>query len=590
MWFATHASRLVIAELRGYKEVLSRRLVCHFHRRTNWTVRGKASRFGDRKQSCMDFRNISANLVIVWVALILGLLSAVAIGSAVGGSDMRMVAAVFGISTLLIAFVKLKTTIWVLLPISWFLTGRLSFLPLPLTVRDMCFLVVIGFFTLFFAIRALPWKRKLNPLEYLIYINIFYLISAYVRNPVGLFAFQSELVGGRPYFEIALAFAAFAILSRINPTSFIAKIFPLFFLIPAAVVSALDITARLIPQLAYPISLAYGGVSDASVSGSVQVETTVGETRITSLKDVGQVGVLALVSKYRPLTLVSPLLPLRALMLVMCLTAIFAAGYRSVVLIASVYLVLSTILRRSAQDVWTGVSLLFLGIVLLISLQGSTLQLPLAMQRALSWLPGDWDHEAVADAEGSSQWRFEMWEWAWNDERIMRDKVWGQGFGFTLDEMNIIAASMMSGQQGNMFLGQSDRENFMITGTLHSGPLSTIKFIGVVGFILYFSLLVYMAVLGWRLCHRAHGTKAFSLALFVGIPIIYEPIHFVAIFGALELSYVKTLFYAGLMNMADNYLKTSTRDNPFASQTNPRLRTTIGPSRQPGPAFIAQRI
>ena len=363
----------------------------------------------------MNLRNISANQVTVWVALVLGLLSAVAIGSAVGGSDIRMVGAVFGISALLVSFVKLKTTIWVLLPISWFLTGRLGFLPLPLTVRDMCFLVVIGFFTLFFATRAVPWKRKLGSLDYLIYINIFYLISVYVRNPVGTFVFQSELVGGRPYFEIALAFGAFAILSRVNLTPFIAKIFPLLFLIPAATISALEITARLIPTLAYPISLIYGGVSGMSVGGVIQEETKVGETRITSLKDVGQIGVLALVSKYRPLTMVSPLFPLRALMLVMCLAAVFAAGFRSVVLIAGVYLFLSTLLRRSARDVWTGISLALLGIILLISLQGSTLQLPLTMQRALSWLPGDWDNEAVADAEGSSQWRFEMWEWACND-------------------------------------------------------------------------------------------------------------------------------------------------------------------------------
>ena len=537
----------------------------------------------------MNLRNISANQVTVWVALVLGLLSAVAIGSAVGGADIRMVGAVFGISALLVSFVKLKTTIWVLLPISWFLTGRLGFLPLPLTVRDMCFLVVIGFFTLFFATRAVPWKRKLGSLDYLIYINIFYLISVYVRNPVGTFVFQSELVGGRPYFEIALAFGAFAILSRVNLTPFIAKIFPLLFLIPAATISALEITARLIPTLAYPISLIYGGVSGMSVGGVIQEETKVGETRITSLKDVGQIGVLALVSKYRPLTMVSPLFPLRALMLVMCLAAVFAAGFRSVVLIAGVYLFLSTLLRRSVRDVWTGMSLALLGIILLISLQGSTLQLPLTMQRALSWLPGDWDNEAVADAEGSSQWRFEMWEWAWNDERIMRDKVWGQGFGFTLDEMNIIAASLMSGQPGAMFFGQSDRESFMITGTLHSGPLSTVKFIGVVGFILYLSLLVYMAVSGWRLCRRAYGTKAFSLALFVGIPIIYEPIHFVAIFGALELSYVKTLFYAGLMNMAENYLKTCTRDTPFALQTNPRLQSSVGLNLQSRPALITHR-
>ena len=537
----------------------------------------------------MNLRNISVNQVAVWVALLLGLLSAVAIGSAVGESDIRMIGAVLGIGALSVVFVQLKTNIWVLLPVSWFLTGRLGFLPFPLTVRDMCFLIVIGFFVLLFATRAVPWKRKLGALDYLIYINIFYLISVYVRNPVGTFALQSELVGGRPYFEIALAFGAFAILSRVNLTPFIAKIFPLLFLIPAATVSALEITARLVPTLAYPISLIYVGVSGMSVSGVIQEETTVGETRITSLKDVGQIGVLALVSKYRPLTLISPLFPLRALMLAVCLAAIFAAGFRSVVLTTGVYLFLSTLLRRSVRDVWTGMSLALLGIILLVSLQGSTLQLPLTMQRALSWLPGDWDYEAVDDAEQSSRWRFEMWEWAWNDQRIMRDKILGQGFGFSLNEMNLIAAMYASTLPGQNLLGGSDREQFMITGTLHSGPLSTIKFIGFVGFVLYFSLLVYMSVTGWRLCRRAYGTKAFSLALFVGIPIIYEPIHFVAIFGALELSYVKTLFYAGLMNMAENYLKTCTRDTPFASQTNSRLRSTIGLNQQPGPALIAHR-
>jgi hypothetical protein len=540
----------------------------------------------------MDYRNISANQVTVWVALILGLFSAVAIGSAVGSSDVRMVAAVFGISALLVVFVKLKTNIWVLLPISWFLTGRLGFLPLPLTVRDICFLVVIAFFALFFATRTVPWKRKLNALDYLIYINIFYLITVYVRNPVGTFAFQSQLVGGRPYFEIALAFGAFAILSRINPTAFIAKIFPLFFIIPAAIVSGLEIIARLIPTLAYPIGMIYSGIG-GSIAGVVQQETKVGETRITTLKDVGLSGVLALAANYRPITLISPLFPFRALMFLVFLGAIFAAGYRSVVLIAGVYLFLSTLLRRSAQDVWMGMSLGLLSLILLVSLQGSNLQLPLTMQRALSWLPGDWSHEALDDAEESSLWRFEMWEWAWNDDRTMRDKVWGQGFGFTLDEMNIIAAAMIYGQQGAMFLGQSDRENFMITGTLHSGPLSTIKFIGVVGFALYFALMVYMAIRAWKLCRRAYQTKAFSVALFIGIPIIYEPFHFVAIFGALEMSYVKTLFYAGLMNMAGNYLNACENDISAKQLGNPQDRHfgRIAPAKTEAiPAVVARTI
>ena len=102
----------------------------------------------------MNLRNISANQIVVWTALLLGLLVAVMIGSAVGSSDIRLATAVIAAIPVAVIFVKLKTNIWVLLPIGWFLAGRLPWLPLPFTVRDICFLVVIFFFPLFCATRA----------------------------------------------------------------------------------------------------------------------------------------------------------------------------------------------------------------------------------------------------------------------------------------------------------------------------------------------------------------------------------------------------------------------------------------------------
>ena len=98
----------------------------------------------------------------------------------------------------------------------------------------------------------------------------------------------------------------------------------------------------------------------------------------------------------------------------------------------------------------------------------------------------------------------------------------------------------------------------MIMGTFHSGPLSTIKYIGIVGLCIYYPLLCYMALLAWKLCKRARGTKGLSLALFVAIPIIYEPFNFVAVFGALDQNYPQLLFWAGLLNMATNYVSNLT--------------------------------
>jgi hypothetical protein len=243
------------------------------------------------------------------------------------------------------------------------------------------------------------------------------------------------------------------------------------------------------------------------------------------------------------------------MMMAIAFGAIFLSGFRSVLLFAFLAFLLASILRGRFRDLWVAGGVGVVALVLLISMQGSVLQLPLTMQRALSWLPGDWNQEAVMDAEESSRWRFEMWGWAWNDKRILRDRVWGQGFGLSIDDMNLIASSLTAGGGGASLLGGSDRESFMITGSFHNGPLSTIKYIGIVGLCLYYPLMCYMAWLAWRLCIRARGTKAFTLSLFVAIPIIYEPFNFVVVFGGLDSNYSQLLFWAGLLNMTKLYVK-----------------------------------
>ena len=503
----------------------------------------------------MNLQNISANQIVVWTALVLGLVMALVIGNAVGSSDMRLVAGLVAAIPVAVIFVKLKTNIWILLPIGWYLTGRLPWLPVPFTVRDLCFMAVIFFFTLFFATRALPWKRKVGMLDYLIYINLAYLATVFARNPVGFWAMQSSMVGGRPYFEIALAFGAFVVLSRVQITDFVAKIFPLFFVIPAWCVAILDVIGRLVPQTAYPLAMMYSGVGSRSVGGVLSEEAQLGESRFTGMQNAGLSSVLALCAKYNPITMISPLYPLRLLLIAASFGAIFLSGYRSVLLFAIVAFVLSSLLRGHVRDLWVAGSGMLILVVSLIFLQGSVLQLPRTMQRTLCWLPGDWDQAALADAENSSRWRFEMWGWAWNDDRILRDRTWGQGFGLSIDDMNLIASSLVAGGGGASLLGGSDRENFLITGTFHSGPLSTIKYIGVVGLALYYPLMCYMALLAWRICIQARGTKAFTLALFVGIPIIYEPFNFVVIFGGLDSNYSQLLFWAGCLNMTKRYVE-----------------------------------
>jgi hypothetical protein len=506
-------------------------------------------------QSRMDIRNISTNNLILWVVAVLGLGASLMIGSAVGSSDIRMVAGALAAIPALVIFAKLKTNIWVLIPIGWYLTGRLPWLPLPFSIRDLTMMAAIGSFLLFAVMRAIPMKRKLCTLDYLIYINLAYLATVYARNPAGFWAMQTSMVGGRPYLEIILAFGAYLVLSRVQISDFLAKIFPLFFVIPAWGVGLLDMIGQILPRIGLALNAIYTGIGPSSIVSGAVAGAQVGTTRLSGLQNAGLSAVLALCAKFNPITLISPLYPVRVGVFTLALLAIFLSGFRSVFLFALVAFILSSVLRKEIKNLWAAGGALILLVTILISIQGSLLQLPLTMQRTLSWLPGNWDEAALADAEGSSRWRFEMWEWAWNDDRILRDRVWGQGFGLTIEDMNLISASLLAGQGGASMLGGSDRENFMITGSFHSGPLSTIKYIGVVGLTLYYFLMCYMAVLAWRLCGRAQGTNAFTLALFVGIPLIYEPFNFVIVFGALDSNYPQLLFWAGLLNMTQRYLE-----------------------------------
>ncbi len=536
----------------------------------------------------MNFQNISPNQILIWSALLLGLAVAVVIGNAVGSSDMRMVAAVAALIPLAVIFVKLQTNIWVLLPIGWYLSGRLPWLPVPLSVRDMCFMAVIFFYVLFLATRTVPWNRKVGTLDYLIYLNLAYLATVYVRNPVGFSAIQSSMVGGRPYFEILLAFGAFAVLSRVNPSDGLVKAFPFFYLVPTGIVAALDIVARTLPQFSYPIARIYSGAGSLSMTAGMEQAAQVGEDRLTGLKDFGNVGVLALCSRYSPMSLMSPLYPLRCILFVAALAALFLSGFRSAILAAIVFYALATLLRGRGLDIWMAGAAGILGVVLLVSVQGSFLQLPLSMQRSLSWLPGDWNQEAVADAEGSSRWRFEMVEWAWSDNRILRNKIWGQGIGFSLEDMNLIAASLFAGQGGANMLGGSDRENFLITGTFHNGPVSAIKCVGVVGLFLYSLLIFYLAIRAWKLCALTAGSRAFPLALFVGMPVIYFPFSFFVLTGFYELDLTYSVFSAGLLNLTENYHRSLIAKT--SADRRPKLKPTTAEREAVSPRPVALHV
>ncbi len=108
-------------------------------------------------------------------------------------------------------------------------------------------------------------------------------------------------------------------------------------------------------------------------------------------------------------------------------------------------------------------------------------QLPLTVQRSISFLPLDIDPQARVDAEISSEWRFQMWRLLWSQ---MPQYLW-LGKGYVLDPMDLFFAQE-SYRRGFI----QNYETSMIAGEFHSGPLSLMISFGLPGAITLGAFLV----------------------------------------------------------------------------------------------------
>jgi hypothetical protein len=99
--------------------------------------------------------------------------------------------------------------------------------------------------------------------------------------------------------------------------------------------------------------------------------------------------------------------------------------------------------------------------------------------------------------------------------------------------------------------GAASQEVFMVVGTYHSGPLSAIRYVGVVGLVLFLPLMISLVVRATRLIRANYGTPLFPVALFVGMPMIYLPLPFTLIAGGYDSGLIQCLFSAGLIRLLE---------------------------------------
>lgn len=486
--------------------------------------------------------------VVPVVATLCGMGFAFYVGQLMGQGQFIRVAMLLGILFLGFLTMVMRQYIWLLIVVAWPWSGVIPGLPMSMSGRDVAVFAVFGAFLMLKALKVARRKPNYTLADLLMFLILAYLVTAFARNPVGVLAMNTERIGGRPYFNIGIACLAYWILSRSSiPLRSGAKIVIFTILGSNYVLGAMNLIADVSPRAARFLTQFYMGLSVVEESSSVPTAVPAGETveRLVYLGHFGNPTMIALASFFRPFTLITPLYLIRFTIFLISLGCIMLSGFRSALLAAGFYFAVSSYLRAGWMELVRLGAIGLFGLIFLVAGQGRLFDLPLSAQRSLTFLPGKWSYAAVESAKSSSEWRYEMWRVFLTGNKYVRNQILGDGFGMT--KRDLAAISWLHSRGGG-----DSRESAMIAGNIHNGPLSAIRYVGYVGLVIFLSFLVVLALQAWRLIRLAQPTHVFPLALFVGLPLIYEPFNFVFIFGAFEASLPTSIFALGMLKMVEN--------------------------------------
>jgi hypothetical protein len=505
----------------------------------------------------------------------LALFAALYLGITAATAQFETIAWVVGVSTIIICL-ALGRKIWLLIPFLGALNLTLM-IPGQPTTMQVAQALVVGFSVLMLLVRKLPFRLQFTELELWIGLLTVAVVQVYARNPTGLNLFGDSTVGGRPYILYLMTLIAALLLAGLRvPAGELRTAMKL-----SIIGGILNVVAGFFGWMAPAFGhwFGFGASPDAGFQNEA-VDTS----------RAGRVNFIVFI----PITLanwvssfVNPMkgcFRLRWAPLIL-LSLAFAAvsGYRNVIGAVFLTYLVGIFYHGRMISVITAGFLGFLGLAFL-ALANYAMPFPPNVQRSLSFLPGTWDAQYAIEAQGSTEWRTEIWKEVLTTDRWIANKTMGDGLGFTAAELAAQMAFAEGKQSGQLGVSGFDahREAILANGDYHSGPVSAIRTIGYVGLAIMALAQLRLVVHAHRQIKRCRGTEWFSVTLFFCIPIVWMPIFFWFIFGGFSLDGPAILMAAGMLRMLENnlplpaYVKASRVPYVLNQQAAGTLSRTLG--------------
>ena len=473
------------------------------------------------------------------------LLFAIVVGQTVAENNFSRLGMYAGVAVLAIGALGLKQNAWLLIPVFSGFSGTIGGGRLPASIAEMSVAFCFGLFVLFKALKVIPKFPRLNICDKLLICNLLYLATVFARNPVGVDFIRSNLIGGRPYFAILLACCGFWVLQHVTIKPKLAKLLPALMCFGSVANALSGLVGYFAPNFGYRLATLYSGFLPSGEANPLDMPNDSRVERHQYLAGLGVEVGRAVISYAN----IFKLIFFQNIVLSACffasLVAILLSGFRSNLIGWLFAIALASYIRGGVRHIIPLVAAGLAGVVIIVVLQTAGLSVPLAAQRALSFIPITWDSRASLDAKGSIDWRVDMWRLALTSDRYIKNKVLGDGFGF--DPAELRAQTTLTSLRMDTSHGLQDY--FMITGDYHSGPVSAIRFVGYMGLVFFTTLLVANAGYAWKIINMAKNTAYFPVALFFGIAAIFHPICFWLIFGGYGGDFVQAIFTLGMLNL-----------------------------------------
>lgn len=356
----------------------------------------------------------------------------------------------------------------------------------------------------------------------LLFLGIVVLATGIARGGIGTRALRNSSYGGRAYFLIFSAIIGYFALSAVRiPVAKASRAASIYFL--SGVTSVFGNLAFMLGPAVY--FLFYFLPSD--FTGSQQAAESGFDPLLVERLGGFSVACTALVSyflvRWGLRGILSYAHPWRSVLFVLTLLLSLLGGFRSVEMMLGLILVCQIccegLWRTRFLPIMVG-----LGVCGLVMLFAFAERLPMAAQRAVSFLPVKVDAGVKADAESSTEWRLEMWRLL--VPQIPQNLLVGKGYAINPDDLFITELAARRGE------GLSS-ETAMLAGDYHSGPLSTIIPLGLWGAI----GLLWLLGAGIKALYQnlrygdpaLHNINVFFLAVFIA-----QSIHFFMVFGAFD--------------------------------------------------------